>query len=323
MQQKSESLYELGGCTNIPRAGVALALRQVLCASATLPRTFSRLALSVLLSWLIAVTALGTTYNERPWWTERSSFVFGDTIYAVGVASHAQSIEEGRQKAFENGKRELQNLIQLSSLEGLVIGTQMTYEEPHDDGTVTVYRLLHVPSEQLLRSKEEPKSQHQANASLSSATQSTMAIPEECMTFKRCSLCDAEPLDKEGQVRCAQRKRVEARWAAEEKALKERLEEADRRLAIENPAEHAKRKALRSAHERVEAEKKEKRRACERLRVGFTRDEVELIVGKPSEEQRLPASGFVQYLDGRLTLSFDKTNKLDSLADCTLAFTNY
>src|SRR5688572_32331077 len=100
--------------------------------------------LLAVLSSSMPVASLGTTYNERPWWTERSSFVHGDTIYAVGVASHAKSIEEGRQKAFENGKQELKNLIKPSSVEGVPILTQMTYEEPNQDGTVTVYRLLRV-----------------------------------------------------------------------------------------------------------------------------------------------------------------------------------
>lgn len=44
------------------------------------------------------------------------------------------------------------NFAQITSLEsqGLVIETQMTFEEPNADDTVTVYRLLRVPAAKLV-----------------------------------------------------------------------------------------------------------------------------------------------------------------------------
>jgi len=71
-----------------------------------------------------------STANDRPPWTEQSSFVLGDTLYAIGTASNAQTSEAGRQAAFINGLEEIRNYGQLSDLDGLMIETQRTYEQP-------------------------------------------------------------------------------------------------------------------------------------------------------------------------------------------------
>ncbi|WP_447973688.1 hypothetical protein [Nitrospira sp. Kam-Ns4a] len=90
--------------------------------------------------------------DAHPFWTEKSSFLEGDDLFVVGVASNVRTVEEGRQLAFERGKTELMNYAQVSSLDaqGLLIETQMTYEEPNPDGTLTVFRLLRVPVAKLL-----------------------------------------------------------------------------------------------------------------------------------------------------------------------------
>lgn len=100
---------------------------------------------------MIAATSGLAAKDGRPFWTEKSAFIEGDDLYVVGVASNNKTVEDGRKQAFENGKLELMNFAQVTSLEarGLVIETQMTFEEPQSNGTVTVYRLLRVPTEKL------------------------------------------------------------------------------------------------------------------------------------------------------------------------------
>jgi hypothetical protein len=90
--------------------------------------------------------------EHRPFWTEKSAYVEGDELFVVGIRSKARTAEEGRQQAFIQGKIELTNYAQISSLEaqGVVIETQMTYEEDNADGTVNVFRLLHVPIAKLV-----------------------------------------------------------------------------------------------------------------------------------------------------------------------------
>ncbi len=100
---------------------------------------------------MIAATPGFAAKDGRPFWTEKSSFIEGDDLFVVGVASNSKTVEEARKQAFENGKLELMNFAQVTSLEarGLVVETQMTFEEPQPNGTVTVYRLLRVPIEKL------------------------------------------------------------------------------------------------------------------------------------------------------------------------------
>ena len=96
----------------------------------------------------VAVLAAGVAHAEavKPFWTEKSSYIEGDNLYVVGVASSAPSIEAGRKQAFENGKSEIMNFTQISNLEGLVIKTQMTYEE-RIGNKFNIYRLMYVDYE--------------------------------------------------------------------------------------------------------------------------------------------------------------------------------
>ena len=95
---------------------------------------------SVLTGVLLATSLAWAAKDARPFWTEKSSFIEGEELFVVGVASKARTVEEGRRQAFEQGKVELMNFAQITNLEaqGLVIETQMTFEEPNADGTVTV-----------------------------------------------------------------------------------------------------------------------------------------------------------------------------------------
>ena len=101
------------------------------------------------------------TSAQRPFWTEQSSFLQGDELYTVGVASHAPTLEDGRQQAFNHGVAELKNFVQVGTLQGLTITTQMTYEENHSDGTITVFRLLRVPIQEILA-----RQTHRLNSSM-------------------------------------------------------------------------------------------------------------------------------------------------------------
>jgi hypothetical protein len=88
----------------------------------------------------------------RPFWAEKTSFIEGNDLYVVGVASGLPTREQARQQAFEHGKMEVMNFAQVPNLKalGLVVETQMTHEEPNQDGTITVFRLLRVPIEKIL-----------------------------------------------------------------------------------------------------------------------------------------------------------------------------
>jgi len=112
---------------------------------------------TVLLVILLPLSSPGLTLSaeNRPHWTHKSSFILGDDLYAIGVASHAPTIEEGRQKAFDHGVVEIMNFGQTAHLSNLVIETQMTFEMVNPDHSFTVYRLLKVSVKKLLKSKKK------------------------------------------------------------------------------------------------------------------------------------------------------------------------
>src|SRR6185295_8118814 len=100
--------------------------------------------------------------NTRPFWTKQSSFVEGDDLFIVGMAPLAATIAEGRKQAFENAKVELTNFAQITDVEakGLVIDTQMTFEEPPNPlGLMRVYQLLRVPAKKLVEIQERVQEQ--------------------------------------------------------------------------------------------------------------------------------------------------------------------
>src|SRR4029077_15129956 len=73
-------------------------------------------------------------------------------LLVVGIALHAETVEESRKRAFENAKVELMNFAQVTDVEakGLVIEPKATFEETNPIGMVTVYHLLRVPAKKLV-----------------------------------------------------------------------------------------------------------------------------------------------------------------------------
>lgn len=110
-----------------------------------LPNSVAGVVCRFIFSMLLGVSA---SYAEpvRPFWTEKSSYIEGGYLYVVGIASNAPSVEAGRERAFANGKNEIMNFTQLSNLEGLIIRTQMTFQEKVDN-RFNVYRLMFVDYE--------------------------------------------------------------------------------------------------------------------------------------------------------------------------------
>ena len=101
--------------------------------------------------WILVLFPIVSQAGDRPFWTEKTSFIQGEDLYVVGVASHAQTLGAGRQLALEHGKYEVMNFAQVTNLarKGLFLETQMTFEEMHVDGSVTVFRLFRVPLKKL------------------------------------------------------------------------------------------------------------------------------------------------------------------------------
>lgn len=110
------------------------------------PATVNSTGIYAFLLFLFWSANVSYADNVKPFWTEKSSYIEGENLFVVGVASNAPSIETGRIQAFENGKNEIMNFTQISNLEGLVVKTQMTYEEKVGQ-QYNVFRLMYVDYE--------------------------------------------------------------------------------------------------------------------------------------------------------------------------------
>lgn len=116
-------------------------------------KVFIFLLWGVLPVQLFSIIPCWAETNTRPFWTNHSSFVEGEDLFVVGRALLAATVEQGRKQAFQNAKVELMNYAQVTDVEtkGVVIDTQMTFEEPPNPlGFITVYQLLRVPAKKLI-----------------------------------------------------------------------------------------------------------------------------------------------------------------------------
>lgn len=100
--------------------------------------------------------------KTNPYWTEKSSYIEGDRLYVVGIATGARTKEQGRSLSFNNGKQEIMNFAQISNLDGLSIKTQMTHEEVKQ-GNYDVYRLMYVEYNELSSLKKNNIEQAKIN----------------------------------------------------------------------------------------------------------------------------------------------------------------
>jgi TPR repeat protein len=77
----------------------------------------------------LCVLTTAALAQDRPFWTEKSVFQQGSELFAVGIATGATTLEQGRMEALKNAKKEMTASLGLSSLESVFVRTQMTYEE--------------------------------------------------------------------------------------------------------------------------------------------------------------------------------------------------
>jgi len=124
--------------------------------------------------------------NKRPFWTKQSSFMEGEDLFVVGIALHAETVEEGRKRAFENAKVELMNFAQVTDVEakGLVIETQTTFEETNPIGMITVYQLLRVPAKKLIEIQGHLQEQTRLQGQAFDKSQRDLQLVQQAMVSR-------------------------------------------------------------------------------------------------------------------------------------------
>ena len=268
--------------------------------------------------WGLTDSALSATRESRPFWTEKSAFVEGEDLFVVGVGSKVKTAEEGRQKAFEHGRTELMNFAQITNLEaqGLVIETQMTYEEANADGTVTVFRLLRVPAKRLIEIQNRVQAQTRTQEQSLDQARRELAATQESVVRKQREL-ETRGKELETAVSTVSRLQVTLGEKAlkieqQQKQVEQLLQQLSLKVSQSKPAqsdivprrdlppssllEVLKEKEVRldaqaqeleqiaaRARERIKSETDNYRKRCLLLHQGMTRDEVKQLMGEPTK----------------------------------------
>ena len=227
---------------------------------------------------LLSASLAWAAKDARPFWTEKSSFIEGEELFVVGVASKARTVEEGRLQAFEQGKVELMNFAQITSLEGqgLVIETQMTFEEPNVDGTVTVYRLLRVPASKLVSIQGHLQAQSRDQEQAIEQSRKELTAIQQSLSEKATKL-DQQQRQVEQMLQQInanlQSSSMSTNRSVPSKSLADQLKETDAKL---DASEQELSRLARQIQERVRSSSQ---KACQFVTPGMNPSEVERLLG--------------------------------------------
>lgn len=294
-------MTHIGAFARLPRAGMGIFPARFTGRSQPSSAALLYPLISVLLAfayWIIPAISQGASYNERPWWTERSAFVEGDTLYAVGVASRAKTVEAGRQQAFERGAIELTNYAQITSLEaqGLVIETQMTFEESNSDGTVNIYRLLRVPIAKLLSVQSQLQNKSRTKEQELDQGRRELEVKRAALRQKE---QEAETLLQQLKIQLGEQQ-TKPGQSDPDTAVVERLKQAKTQVEQQTQDTEA---VIRSAQQRLARSDEKRKTMCSRLVKGMTRAEVAAVLGEPTASDHIHALYYGR--EKRISIVFD------------------
>lgn len=261
------------------------------------------LLLGVLFAGLASASPVLAASASRPFWAEKTSFIEGDELFVVGVASHIRTLEEGRQKAFEHGKLELMNFAQVTDLEarGLTIETQMTYEESNPDGTVTVFRLLRVPAAKLVTIQESLQAQGRTQEKALDQARQEFRSLQESLAQKQQDLETRSRAVQQALVQISQLQTTLSEKAQkidqQQRQVEQLLQQLAAKYQVKGPqpggatfdtlkqAEaqlEEREQEIESIYKRaVERIKKQSQKACKLVQKGMTQSEVRALLGAP------------------------------------------
>ena len=95
----------------------------------------------LMLSILLSTGAFAK--EDLPFWTEKSTYLEGDKLYAVGISEPNPDQAKARVEAQDRAITEVQNYFQLTDIKALTIETQMIHEV-QEGPNWKVYRLVYV-----------------------------------------------------------------------------------------------------------------------------------------------------------------------------------
>ena len=294
--------------------------------------------LSMLLLCLAMPHLVEAGRESRPFWAEKSAYIEGEDLFVVGVASKAKSLEEGRQQAFERGKIELMNFAQVATLEaqGLVIETQMTYEEVNPDETFTVFRLLRVPSRKLGAIQERLRAQSRIQEQALEKTSQELVALQQTLTRKQSEI---EAQTRSIQTNLTQITELQAKLSEKTQRIDQQQHQVEQllkqltdRLQIGRPQEGSSvLDTLKQAEIQLDEREREldglsrrikervqatSQKACKYVALGMKKSDVRTLLGGPEgPDFSIPGRG-VDWVYGTTTLSFAATEHLANIHGC-------
>ncbi len=91
--------------------------------------------------------------SDLPFWTEKSTYIEGDKIYAVGISEPNSDQAKARVQALERALVEIQNYLQLTDIMPLEVETQVIHEV-EQVSKWRVYRLVYVSHNSAMELKQ-------------------------------------------------------------------------------------------------------------------------------------------------------------------------
>lgn len=294
----------------------------------------------ILLSASLALAAK----DARPFWTEKSSFIEGEELFVVGVASKARTVEEGRRQAFEQGKVELMNFAQITSLEaqGLVIETQMTFEEPNTDGTVTVYRLLRVPATKLVSIQGRLQAQGRAHEQTLEQSRKELVAIQQSLAQKQHELESHSKGIQDTLVTVSQLQVTLGEKATkldhQQRQVEQMLQQINAKLQVSNtPTNRSERSGslvdyLKETEAKLDASEQElvrlsqqvqervrsrSQKACRHIAPGMNQSEVTSLLGTPDGQANgIATNYFDTWAYGNSIVQFTKQKVVSGISGC-------
>lgn len=264
--------------------------------------------------------SFSATNDNRPFWTEKSSFIEGEVLYAVGVASNVRTVEIGRESAFAKGKSEIMNYAQIANLDGagILIETQMTYEEKNRDGTYNIYRLIKTDLEKLLSVQKDLQNTSQKKMDeMNNIVEINKAMTESFINKRQ----EIEGLAQKGNEVLSELEKIKisvTEKGAELDAIYSRLQkEISSRNIVISKIEQKKEildrqdKSIEQLQKQIiERINNKEAKVKKYIKKGMTEDDVENLIGKPDStsdwifDEGLSISHNDRYHYGRVAIYF-------------------
>ena len=298
---------------------------------------------------------MSESFASRPFWADSPSYIEGEYLYVVGKASHAPSVEEGKEQALIHGKIELMNAARLSEISAkkLALEARHVFVEQHGGGKVTVYQLLRIPTTKVveaqlhLQEKSAPQKQafEHAHRDLV-ALEDTLTQQQQGLERQVTSMEDALASLKTIQTSLTAKAQEVDQQQREMDNLKSRLEEKihsidhqigtmdDLRQQLHKITEaqasalhnlqdieqelQVKEEEIQRIHQNILARvQKVTSMACEYVTPGMTPSEVKKILGPPSGEKHSYANErYDTWAYGSAKVIFDAQAVVESVTGC-------